>query len=262
MKQITSKENAIYRDALKLTRKKYRDASGLFLLEGIKPLRDAADMGIRPERVFIDEAKTDEITGQEDWLGKAGFDICSLTGDLFGRLSDTEHSQGVVSVVAKPEYGPDELKEKIAAGNICVLDRLQDPGNIGTIIRTAEAAGYGGIAVIKGTADIYSPKVVRAAAGSLLRMPAVHFETAGSAAELLHGLGKKIMVTCLEDAADYLDADLTQDIALVIGNEGQGVSREFMDLADLKVKIPMKGQIESLNAAVAAGILMYQAGRR
>jgi len=261
MKHITSRENVIYKDALKLTRRKYRDLSGLFILEGIKPLRDAVSAGIKPQRVFIDEARTGDIT-EESWLAEMGDIVCLLSRELFKMLSDTENSQGVVSVMPKPDYSEQKLSSAFAEGNICVLDRLQDPGNIGTIIRTAEAAGYAGIAVIKGTADIYSPKVVRAAAGSLLRMPAVILENAGSAAELLHGLGKKITVTCLEDAFDYRDADLSEGIALVIGNEGQGVSREFKDLADMKVKIPMKGQIESLNAAVAAGILMYQASRR
>ncbi len=262
MKQITSKENAIYRNALKLTRKKYRDLTGLFLLEGVKPLRDAVAEDIKIESVLIDEARFDELTAQGSWPHEIADSLCVLSSELFRKLSDTEHSKGVVSVVAKPEYSEQKLNSALAEGDIVVLDRLQDPGNIGTIIRTAEAAGYAGIAAIKGTADVYSPKVVRAAAGSLLRMPVVFFEDAGTAAGFLHGLGKKVTVTCLEGAADCFSVDLTRDVALIIGNEGQGVSKDFMDLADVKVKIPMKGQIESLNAAVAAGILMYQANRR
>lgn len=263
MKRITSRENAIYKDALKLTRKKYRDQSGLFLLEGVKTLKDAADTGARVERVFVDERRFEEM-GPDSLLLDLGEDlkarVCILDSGLFKEISDTENSQGVVSVAAKPRYdSPDEGLKSIALGaNLVVLDRLQDPGNIGTIIRTAEAAGYCGIVAIKGTGDIYAPKTCRAAAGSLLRMPAVTCENAAEAAELLHGLGKKIAVTCLEDAVSCFEADLTRDIALVIGNEGRGVSRDFMDLADIKVTIPMKGRIESLNAAVAAGILMYQ----
>ena len=262
MKQITSRENAIYKDVLKLTQKKYRDRSGLFLLEGVKALRDAVQLDFDVRRVFIDAGKINALLAEETWIAELENSICVLDRELFRGLSDTINSQGVVSVIAKPSGSADDMSEAFAGGNVVVLDRLQDPGNIGTIIRTAEAAGYSGVAVIKGTADVYAPKVVRAAAGSLLRMPVVFLEDAASAAELLHEQGKKLTVTSLVDAQDCFEADLRTGIALVIGNEGQGVSQDFLDLADIRVKIPMKGQIESLNAAVAAGILMYQASRR
>ena len=257
MKHITSRENALYKDTLKLTRKKYRDQKGQFLLEGIKVLKDAASTGARIEGVFLDEQRYERF-GKEELPAVFEEQTYLLDSRLFGELSDTEHSQGVVSVAVKPWEDGCSFETLEAGANLVVLDRLQDPGNIGTIIRTAEAAGYAGVIAIKGTGDIYAPKVCRAAAGSLLRMPAVICESAAEAAELLHGLGKKLTVTCLEGATSCFEADLTENIALVIGNEGRGVSRDFMDLADIKVKIPMQGRIESLNAAVAAGILMYQ----
>ena len=258
MKHITSRENAIYKETLKLTRKKYRDQSGCFLLEGIKPLKDACQSSAEIERIFIDEEKYNELSENEEWIHELESLICVLDKKLFHGLSDTENSQGMISIVRKPEIGRADLKDLFSDGNVVVLDRLQDPGNIGTIIRTAEAAGYRAVIVIKGTGDIYSPKVVRAAAGSIFRVPVIFCETADAAAELLQETGKKLTVTCLEDAVSCFDIDLTRDIALVIGNEGQGVSSAFIDLADIKVKIPMEGRIESLNAAVAAGILMYQ----
>ena len=142
--------------------------------------------------------------------------------------------------------------------NIVVLDRLQDPGNIGTIVRTAEAAGYRGIIVTAGSGDIYSPKVVRAAAGSLFRMPVLQVDDSMEAVNMLRKMNKRIVTAALDTDIYYYQTDLTENIALVIGNEGQGVSEVFMESSDIKVRIPMEGSIESLNAAVAAGILMYQ----
>ncbi|MBQ6495783.1 MAG: RNA methyltransferase [Firmicutes bacterium] len=240
-----------------MLRKKYRDQSGLFLLEGTKTLRDAAAEGAAIERVFLDAEKYNELSENDGLIAQLDGKICVLDKKLYAQLSDTETSQGMIFSVRKPQP-PRDLKTEVADGNLVVLDRLQDPGNIGTIIRTAEAAGYKGIIAIKGTADLYSPKAARAAAGSLLRMPVLTCDGAQRAAELLHELGKKITVTCLGDAANCFETDLTKDVALVVGNEGQGVSQDFMDLADIRVTIPMNGQIESLNAAVAAGILMYQ----
>ena len=129
---------------------------------------------------------------------------------------------------------------------------------MGTIIRTAEAAGYGCVLLMAGCTDAYAPKVVRAAAGSLLRMPILQENDIAETAGRLQALHRKIAVTSLEEAQDYRDADLGENVALVIGNEGRGVRQEFLDIADIKIRIPMAGSIESLNAAVAAGILMYQ----
>ncbi len=143
-----------------------------------------------------------------------------------------------------------------------VLDRLQDPGNIGTIIRTAEGAGYGGILILKGTGDVFAPKVVRAAAGSLLRMPLIFLDTPAEAMEFLRDHRKKIIATRMGAETSYWEADLSSDIGLVVGNEGNGICRELLEGADLLVAIPMAGGLESLNAGVAAGIIMYEAMRK
>ncbi|MDO4176288.1 MAG: RNA methyltransferase [Bacillota bacterium] len=254
MKRITSAQNNIYKSALRLTRKKYRDAEGKYILEGIKPLKDAVKQGIEIESIFFRE-------GIENGLGIISdtANLIELEGSLFDEISDTENSQGVLAVVKK------KLQDYFGftgPGSLVLLDRLQDPGNIGTIIRTAEAAGCAGILAIKGTGDVYSPKVVRSAAGSMFRMPIAEGLETSEAVEICRKAGKKIAVSCLEGATDYRDADLDENTAIVIGNEGRGVSEELMELADVKVKIPMTGEIESLNAAVAAGILLYQAARK
>lgn len=257
MKTIRSKDNTTYKSAIKLAKKKYRDETGLYLLEGVKPLEDALNMGISLKTIFLCEG-----------MQKAGAfpeNICMmLEAKLFASLSDTGTSQGVIAIAEKKVFSRDEFCDEVSkgTGNIVIMDRLQDPGNIGTIIRTAEAAGYKGIVMVSGSGDVYSPKVVRAAAGSLFRMPIIKAADADEAAAIAKKTGKSLTVTCLEDAVDCFEADLTDNIALVIGNEGRGVSERLMELSDIRVKIPMKGSIESLNAAVAAGILMYQSQKK
>lgn len=251
MKTITSKDNPIYKKTQKLLKKKYRDETGLYMLEGIKPLEDALRMGVKIKSVFLREG-----TGSRPGFEES--DVIVLNNELFKKLSDTESSQGVIAVAEKYRYDSGSFTDAVNGGNVLIMDRLQDPGNIGTIIRTAEAAGYKGIVMMRGSGDVYSPKVVRAAAGSLFRVPVINLDTASEAAALMKNMGKKIVVTCFDTDISCFDADLTSDVAVVIGNEGSGVSEEFINSADLKVKIPMEGSIESLNAAVAAGILMYR----
>lgn len=253
MKIITSKDNPIYKSALKLTKKKYRDEQGMYLLEGVKPLEDALELGINIRHIFVCE-------GHEDTFDFPVKITTALDRKLFENLSDTRTSQGVIAVVEKIDYNAKEFADVAGTegSNIVVLDRLQDPGNIGTVIRTAEAAGYKGILLISGSGDVYSPKVVRAAAGSLFRMPVIYIDRTEDAVSLLKSMNKYIVTTSLETETYYYEADLRENTALVIGNEGQGVSEEFLKSSDLKIKIPMAGSIESLNAAVAAGILMYQ----
>lgn len=251
MKQITSKENPTFKKALKLTSRKYRDATGFFLLEGKKPLNDAIRLKLEIECIFIRESDAGGLPLLPDVT-------IALSDELFDRLSDTKNSQGIIAVIRKKIAGKDSLQGK--SGSVIILDRLQDPGNVGTIVRTAEAAGMLGVITLPETADVYSPKVVRAAAGSLMRTPVIPMNDENEVARFLHEAGFKLVVTTLEDADDYRESELN-NCGIVIGNEGQGVSDKFMALADKKVKIPMQGEIESINAAVAAGILMYAVGK-
>ena len=185
---------------------------GKYLLEGIKPLADAVSLGISIDTILVREGSSFPLEKVTPEI------VLELGAQLFDSIADTEHSQGVIAVIQKKQHDWDSFSNllKNNTKNIVILDRLQDPGNMGTIIRTAEAAG---------------------------RLQALH---------------RKIAVTSLEEAQDYRDADLGENVALVIGNEGRGVRQEFLDIADIKIRIPMAGSIESLNAAVAAGILMYQ----
>lgn len=255
MKVITSKENRIYKHCKALSAKKYRDASGEYLVEGDKLVSEACEAGMA-EMVIV-------RSGSGKNMDFGNVTAVSISEMLFDKITHIQTSQGIVALVRKKVFDEKAFMSAVAAregglGNIVVLDRLQDPGNIGTIIRTADAAGYGGIIAIKGTGDIYSPKVVRAAAGSVMRMPVYFAGSAMEAVNMLRDNGKTIVGTAFDTDLYYYDADLSENTALVIGNEGNGMSEELGRNTDFNVKIPMCGTIDSLNAAVAAGILMYQ----
>ena len=252
IKEISSKENRIFKECQKLSQKKYRDREGLYLVEGENLLAETPSEQIH----YIVSKK-----GKESLVPPAlkTQQIYVMDEKLFDKIAQTETSQGVIAVMEKQTYAQDFLRAKCGSGaNVVVLDRLQDPGNIGTILRTAEGAGYAAAVVIKGTGDIFSPKTIRSAAGSVFRIPVIHVEDNRALRELMDHLGKRLVVTSFDTDNDYFDVDLSADIALVIGNEGNGVSQELMQMADVKVKIPMEGRLESLNASVAAGILMYE----
>lgn len=252
MRIITSKENRIYRMCRELLLKKHRSRAGMYLMEGETSVKEAAEL----HRVEL-------IVCREDYSGEILFpdvETALMTGRLFREITRTETDQGILAVVRKTEPSREEFLRRAEEGNgnILIMDALQDPGNIGTMIRTALGAGYRGIIATKGTADIYSDKVVRAAAGALLKMPMLTGITGKAVIELLKKGNKRIIGTDPKGAVPYYRADLSRDCALVIGNEGGGMSEVFREHVQENVTIPMVGGLESLNAAVAAGILMYQ----
>lgn len=260
---INSNENKNFKLCSQLAQKKYRDKLGLYLIEGPNLIEEAikSDADIKlivfNEKILID-GKT--LQNAEIYQGA---EVIGLSEKLFEKLAQTETSQGVIGVIKKSSETQEAIEKRVLAKstNVVILDRLQDPGNIGTIIRTAEAVGYKGVVVLKGTADIYSPKVIRAAAGSVFRMPVLFYESPAQMMERLKKYDKKIVSTCFDTENNYYDIDLRKNIGLVIGNEGNGISSELIEGADIKIKIPMAGTVESLNAAVAAGIVMFEAIR-
>ena len=262
MKLITSVENQIYKTAVQLKQKKYRDEQKRYLIEGPNLICEALNHGGEIEMILSREDYYDEdLNCGGTGLAQAGAGVAVLSSGLFRKLSDTETPQGIMAIVKKRVYSEEEF---FAPGfpNIIVLDRLQDPGNIGTILRTADAAGYMGAIILKGTADIYSPKIVRATAGSLFRLPVLMADTPGQVIRLLKEHKKNIICTTPNCSRFYYDTDLKENAAIIIGNEGNGVCDEFLKDSDTLIKIPMEGTIESLNAAVSAGILMYESVRQ
>ncbi|MCI5721036.1 MAG: RNA methyltransferase [Firmicutes bacterium] len=262
MREIGSRDNRIYKEALKLSRKKYRDREGLYVVEGENLVREALRYSC-VDKIFVSSDRVNTYIEAGILDREPADNVFSVEDSLFEKLAQTETSQGILATVRKKEFSVEELtEEKKGNNNFVVLDRLQDPGNIGTIVRTSEGAGYSGVIVLRGTADVFSPKTVRAAAGSVFRNPIIHVEDNRELRKLCDRLGLKLVVTGFDTDKYYFDEDISRDTALVIGNEGNGVSDELMDMADVKIKIPMMGELESLNASVAAGILMYEVQRR
>ncbi len=258
MKTIYSTDNKIYKLCKELTVKKYRDRLAKYIIEGENLVEEAVKSGVSPEYIIIRE----DYEGNALRFASAAKENVYFSRQLFAEAAQTETSQGIMAVVGKTELAADEFYARLGSKNILVLDRLQDPGNIGTMLRTAEAAGYGGVIAIKGTGDIYSPKAVRAAAGSVFRMPVLQGEETSESARRIKETGRRIAATAMDGAVIYYEANLKENIALVIGNEGNGISDEFLALSDVRVSIPMNGYVESLNAAVAAAILMYENMRK
>ena len=252
-KKITSTDNRIYKLCASLAFKKYRDKEDMYLIEGSKLLEEAITKNAKIVAVIFREDISYNIVN---------VDTYEMPQKLFNNLSQTEMSQGILALIKKPRVTNEDLIVlNHPTKNIVVLDRLQDPGNIGTIIRTAAAAGYLAVISLKGTADVFSPKSIRAAAGSVFMIPIFFAEDNLEVIELARELGKKIVATCFDTEKYYYEEDLSEGIELIIGNEGNGISNELIEKADLKIKIPMQGNIESLNASVATGILMYEAIR-
>lgn len=251
MREISSKDNRIVKLWEQLDSRKYRDRLGLYRIEGRNLLEEAVKEKAPIEAILIRRG----YGSIPPDLEKKAF---CLEERLFDKLADTESSQGVMAIVKKPEFSLDDFVKETAKENFVILDRLQDPGNIGTILRTADAAGYRLVIAMKGTADVFSPKVVRAAAGSLFRVPVVFINDNQELLSFIKAAGGKLTATCFHTDRYYYEEDLSENIALIIGNEGNGVSEELIEMAALKIKIPMRGTVESLNASVAAAILMYE----
>lgn len=257
---IKSQDNKKYKGWQRLLRKKYRDKEGRYLIEGENLIEEAVRSKVTIEEVILCQGEKGNLAFNENLLEilPPELETYYVEGSLFNKLAPTETSQGIMAVVKKEEQKDSWFQGEGLKSNFIVLDRLQDPGNIGTIIRTAEGAGFGGVIAVKGTGDIYSPKVVRAAAGSIFRMPFIFVDSAEDLLELLKSKGLKSVVTSFDTSFYPYEVDMKEKTAIIIGNEGNGVSKELIDKADIKVKIPMPGGIDSLNAAVAAGILMFQ----
>lgn len=184
-----------------------------------------------------------------------------LADRVFAQVSDTKTPQGILCVLEQFHYTlPDLLKRKNP--HLLLLEDLQDPGNLGTILRTAEGAGVDGIILSRGCVDLYNPKTIRSTMGSVYRMPFLYTETLADVLPVLGKKGIRTYAAHLQGQKDYDQEDYRTGCAFLIGNEGNGLSGELSRQADAWIRIPMKGKLESLNAAVAASILMYEVFRQ
>lgn len=234
-----------------LGRRKGRREHGLFLVEGPRLLPELLDAGLEPVLVVYVPGS---LSDAEGILGRArdrGAACVEITPDDLEELADTETPQGILAAARIPERGPEVLEES----SLLVLDGVQDPGNLGTLLRTAEALGVGGVLSLPGTVDTWNPKAVRAAAGSAFRLPVLPLDRD----EALEGLRRRGFRIWAADTAG-IPVDRWESaparLALVMGNEGRGVSGEMLAACDRRVRVPVAGRVESLNVAVAGALLV------
>ncbi len=250
MDRITSGSNRLVREVRELQKKrKARTEAGLFIAEGERLCREIPSEAI--ERIFI----TDTYQGA---LPEGGNDarLFRVSEKIMQEMSDTRTSQGILCEVRmRPE-------QTLTGDFFLLLENLQDPGNLGTIFRTAEAAGVSGIYMSRECVDIYSPKVVRSTMGALYRMPFRVVPDLRETARTLRQQGVHVYAAHLKGTRKHYEYDYRLPTAFMIGNEGNGLTEALAAEADGFLRIPMKGQVESLNAAIAATVLMFEAARQ
>ena len=234
----------------------YRKEKGIFIVEGIKMYREIPkDLLLK---TYISKSFEDTLDGRaKKELG--GYEI--ISDRSFESISDTKTPQGILALVSCLSYSLEDILEQ-SKKSLLILENIQDPGNLGTMLRIGEAAGLSGLIMSEDTVDIYNPKVVRSTMGSIFRLP---FICAGDLKALVKNLKEhniKVYASTLKNSSSYGSFDYTLDYAFIMGNESGGVSEELCRLADDSLHIPMQGQTESLNVSVAAAILLYEAARQ
>lgn len=227
----------------------------MFAAEGRKLFLETPP-GLR-EQVFVSASFAEK---EQDLLRECRYEV--VDDRLFVKMCDTQTPQGILTVARMPHYTREELLEGTDVPLLLLLEDVQDPGNVGTILRTAEAAGVSGVFLSGKCADLFQPKVIRATMGSVFRVPfRVEQDLCGTAA-WLREKGVRLYAAALEGSESFFYNAYTEPCAFLIGNEGNGLSAELLQTADQRVRIPMSGRVESLNAAVAAAVFLYEAKRQ
>ncbi len=263
---ITSNNNAKVKQVVQWqTKAKERRKDHVFLAEGVRMCEEAPVKNVR--EVYLTEELEQKIrqnaqngdTAFWDKLQQTGYETVST--EVFAKMADTQTPQGILTVLEQPVYDLTQLLEQ-PDPLFLMLENLQDPGNLGTIFRTAEAAGVTGIIMSRDCVDIYNPKTIRSTMGALYRMPFVYVEDLRETSHTLKEKNIKSYAAHLDGKNTYDKEDYRQGTAFLIGNEGNGLREEIAQCADTWIRIPMCGQVESLNAAVAATVLMFEVSRQ
>ncbi len=258
---ITSTSNAQVKNIINLmTKSRYRNKQQAYVVEGIRMFMEVPREKLTGVYIAADSpAMKDEQVQKR--LKNLQYEV--LSDSVFKSISGTVTPQGILAVVKMQEYKLDSIiNEHKNNALYLVLEDLQDPGNLGTIMRTAEATGVSAIIMSKNTVDIYNPKVIRSTMGTIFRVPFVYEENILETTSYMKKCGIHMVAARLDGDKWYDEIDCKNNIAFMIGNEGNGLSNELSGLADELMKIPMEGKVESLNAAVASSILMYEAYRQ
>lgn len=258
---IISSRNPLVKDIKALHRKKSRNQTGRFFVEGIKIIDEALRYSILIDYIVVSEEFALKHPSICHKFHSKGIRVHSVSDSLYREISDTQTPQGIMAVVYKRQFLLENLLRE-SSYFLVVLDQIQDPGNMGTIIRTVDAASGDGVVLLDGCADPYNPKTLRATMGSIFRVPIYMTNNFHNFFTCLRDKGTNILVSHLEGDNLFKWQGELKKIALVIGNESSGVRSEVKDYAASLIKIPIPGGAESLNASVAAGILIYEVIRK
>lgn len=257
---ISSLSNPQIKNIIQLQKKsKARTEQKAFVTEGIKMFEEAKAGGYLI-KAYVSESYYEEKR-KEDGQYFNGFAYEVVADGVLKEASDTLTPQGIMAIVQKPDFSLDGILSDPKA-NLVLLEDIRDPGNLGTIVRTAEGAGVTGIILTKTSVDMYNPKVIRSTMGSIYRMPFVYVEDFKETIIKLKQKNISIYAAHLKGIKNYDDINYKEKCGILIGNEANGLSDEIAALSDEYIKIPMSGSVESLNAAIAAAILMYEVYRQ
>ncbi|MDD3409792.1 MAG: RNA methyltransferase [Eubacteriales bacterium] len=246
MNSISSTKNPLVQAAKRLQSKAERDETGLFVCEGEHMAGEAIRAGYA-RTVFVDEKRLDEYAALT-----AGLECFAVPEHVLAAMSQVKAPQGVCAIARQPERAP----LSALGSRVILLENVQDPGNVGTILRTLDAAGFTGCVLTPGCADPFSPKALRATMGSVFRVP-LCFSPAADALDALNAAGFETMAAVLDGEPFYQRGETPERLCVLIGNEGAGLTAQSVARCKRRVRLPMRGGAESLNAAVAAAILMY-----
>jgi len=253
---IESKNNKIIKEIKSLSDKKYRDESDFFIADGLRFVNEIPKTFEIDKILFSESFAKKHNTEQYSTIANT----LIISDKLFSELSETKNPQGIMAICKKIKYNKNDI---IKNGGFYILaEEINDPGNLGTIIRTAHAAGADGILLSNGSVDLYNSKVLRSTMGSIFKIPIVQNIDLDEIANLLHKNEIKLYAAHLKGNKNHYQADYTSGCAFLLGNEARGLSDYAASLCDELIKIPMPGGAESLNASVAAAILMYEAVRQ
>ncbi len=251
---ITSKDNETIKHIRKLKEKKYRDEYGEYIVEGIKLINEAIEEKQNVKTIIVCDNCNKEALNQNSMYEVAKLDCIYVDEKVFNTITEVKNPQGILAVVEK------QNKEKQINFNediIVVLDDIQDPGNLGTILRTVDSVGLSQIIVSKKSGDVYNSKVVRSTMGAIFRVNVIESENLKDTIKEIKKHKFNVISTSLDTDKSLYDINLNKTV-IVIGNEANGVSKEIQELSDIKIKIPMLGKTESLNASVATGVVLYE----
>ncbi|MCR4803440.1 MAG: 23S rRNA (guanosine(2251)-2'-O)-methyltransferase RlmB [Lachnospiraceae bacterium] len=257
---ITNSSNVQIKNLIKLQEKaRTRREQNAFVVEGKKMFEEAKGLGV-VKRAYATPTYIDGLNVSEQEYFQ-GVDYEIIDEKVMKDASDTMTPQGILAIVEKPSYTLEEMVSGETA-SLLLLEDLRDPGNLGTIIRTAEGAGIDGVIMSKETVDLFNPKVVRSTMGSIFRVPFLYTDDFYEVVSQLKEKSVSVVATDLQGKNSYDGEVYEKKTAIVIGNEANGISEKMRESADVLVRIPMEGKLESLNASVAAGIMMYELYRQ